>query len=685
MFDWLRRSKKAPSAPEAPTAPAVDDAVGPALTDPLTAGLTNADALRAYNGPGFGDRRGSAPTLNQKAGGVGAAGGGLSAGLFFGGVGGAAASTIGAGAGAGLGNVAALGDGVLTLRNARKRVAEGNKYGDSAMTKLGGELTKSSALGITKGVVDTTQTGLRIGTAAKDGANALMNFGNTFGEAATYTATGLGIAAAATGIAGGALGLGMAAYEGGKAFNRFRKANKAEIQTAQGKEWQRHIKGKQRKKMAIQSLKAIAGGLGIAAGVLMLASNPVGWALGIGGAVLGLGVLAAKAITSSRKQNKRNRIAREKYGKPNKQPGMFTKAAKFVSRKTGEGVQGVKKAGAWAGRGIKSAGSWLGRGAKKAGLWLGRGAKKAGSWLGRGAKKAGSWLGRGAKKAGSWLAGSRLGRGAKKAGSWLGRGAKKAVSGAGSWLSKKFRKAKVSPEQGAEATKAGGDAEKIAKDAVGKQEAAAAVEPDAGGGEEAAPAVEAAAPAAEESAPAVEEAAPAVEEAAPAAEEAAPAVEEAAAAAEEAAPAVEAAAPAVEEAAPAVEEAAPAVEEAAPAPEEAAAAGGEDEADEAAGLGADEDPDKAKRKKAKKLADDVAQEASKSAKIAGEMIRALSYKTPDAAETPAAPAAGQTPDAAAQQAPTGDPKTTMRFSKAAENYLGGGGAAGEAGGIFCRA
>lgn len=303
FFDFFRRSKTAPSAPEAPTAPAVDDVVGPALTDPLGA----AEVGKPYEGPGYNDRVGKGLTLGSKLGSVAGVSGATATGAYFGsaalGATTGAASSIASSSGAEAGGLLGLIDGGLTWRNANKRITEGKKNKDDGMVALGKEIRTQARGGVARGVLDSTATGLKIGAVAQGGKDAVMTATN----GASYAANGLSIAGAATGIAGGAIGLGMAAYEGGKAVGRYRKANKADIQTARGKKWQAHIKGKQVRKGGIQALKAVAAGLGIAAGILVLASNPVGWAIGISGAILGLGVLAAKGITATRKKLRRRK------------------------------------------------------------------------------------------------------------------------------------------------------------------------------------------------------------------------------------------------------------------------------------------------------------------------------------------------------------------------------------------
>lgn len=77
-------------------------------------------------------------------------------------------------------------------------------------------------------------------------------------------------------------------------MKRKRALGKLEMLTDEGEEWKKVVNKQQSSRRNLNLLKTLAGGLGIAAGALVLASNPVGWALGIAVGAVGAGLTMAK-------------------------------------------------------------------------------------------------------------------------------------------------------------------------------------------------------------------------------------------------------------------------------------------------------------------------------------------------------------------------------------------------------
>ena len=219
------------------------------------------------------------------AGGFGAAGSGGAA------AGGAVADTAAAGgAGAGALGVLTAADAAMGLNNARKMNNEAEQFGDAAMSKQAGKKAKDNATTLGIGATNTARGGVTI-------ANVLEGTAHVAEGAAPAA---LGVAAGSLGVvAGGAMVL-QGSWRGGKAVMKLCRLTYGRGQkmlSAEGERWKAAFVSAEKFKAAINALKIVAGGLGIAAGALVIVGSPVGWALGLAAAIAG-GVYAVSKIAA---------------------------------------------------------------------------------------------------------------------------------------------------------------------------------------------------------------------------------------------------------------------------------------------------------------------------------------------------------------------------------------------------
>jgi hypothetical protein len=181
---------------------------------------------------------------------------------------------------------------------------------DSAMSGVGGMSQKADAekYGDLGGVATGNR---RIKNAVTGGGQAALGLGKAIGETvlmkqAGLTNTGEAVVkmggSAGAGAAAGALGVvvgGLQVMHGGyrlvRALQKHAKVKAADVVSTDGKRWQSEMMGVEKVKAAIGGVKIALGTLGIAAGALFLASNPIGWAVGLAAAIAG-GVYAGVKI-----------------------------------------------------------------------------------------------------------------------------------------------------------------------------------------------------------------------------------------------------------------------------------------------------------------------------------------------------------------------------------------------------
>jgi len=219
------------------------------------------------------------------------------------------AMSTGAGfpAGAGLLNLLTTGDSLLTWRNGNKRYDQAKQRNDQAGMKVGKRKANQGKWGVLGGTAGIAQNALNLGVALKTGSQGLMSVNDVVGKA-HYVSTGLGVAGGAMGIVGGAITTGQGLWKAGKALSKWRKLSKsAPMLTPDGDRWKAHIKDRQKTKVGLNTLKTIGGILGIAAGALIIASNPVGWALGVAAAATVGGLVAYKLYTKWKKTRRKQK------------------------------------------------------------------------------------------------------------------------------------------------------------------------------------------------------------------------------------------------------------------------------------------------------------------------------------------------------------------------------------------
>ena len=256
-----------------------------------------------------------------------------------------AGSNMGGGAAGGTGalNVLGLGDAALTWNRGAKEGRAAKERGDIAGEKVGTRTANQGKWGVAGNVVGTSAGALNMATAIQHGSSGLMGLSNLT-AGANFVSTGLGVAGAAAGIVGGSITAAQGLWKSGKAASKLWKLHKsAPMLTPEGESWKAHIKTKQKTKLGLNALKVIGGALGIAAGALIIGSNPVGWALGIAGAATVGGLMAYK-MWNKYKKTKRKQKAKAGVREQMQQEQELARGLDVENDNDG-GVQGPDEAG----------------------------------------------------------------------------------------------------------------------------------------------------------------------------------------------------------------------------------------------------------------------------------------------------------------------------------------------------
>ncbi len=220
-------------------------------------------------------------------------GAGLQSGAGLGG-----AQAYGGGGATGFLGAASMGDAAMGIRSGYGRKAAARKSGDKAGERLGQEKMEESGWGVAAGGLGAAKSGVDIATVQAGGK--VLGATQNAADLSAAAGNALSVAGAATGIAGSAVSFVQAAYHGGKAIGTWKAAAAAakDIKTAAGQRWHQRAVNRAQAKTALQGVKLAAAAIGVAAGVLALVSNPVGWAIGIAAAVtmgaIALGKLGGK-------------------------------------------------------------------------------------------------------------------------------------------------------------------------------------------------------------------------------------------------------------------------------------------------------------------------------------------------------------------------------------------------------
>ena len=198
----------------------------------------------------------------------------------------------------GLGGLVGMASGASDLVGGNQRVKDSKKSGDHAGEALGKSSMASGGVSLAGGAATTTKAALNTGAMFASGSSDLVDLVTGSADAA---GAGLATAGAVTGVVGGGINAIKAGYEGGKAARNLHRAKQGTALTPTGQAWLDRIRERQSYKIAIQSLKFAGAVVGIVGGALLLASNPVGWAIGIAAAAVGIGMLVAGLVHKANK------------------------------------------------------------------------------------------------------------------------------------------------------------------------------------------------------------------------------------------------------------------------------------------------------------------------------------------------------------------------------------------------
>jgi hypothetical protein len=191
-----------------------------------------------------------------------------------------------------------VGDALMGMYSGHKRSAEAAVVGDQAGVSIGDSKFRANAQTAGSASLGAAGGGLKLGGIA----SGAYQTGGSMVQAGKHAAnfahgTALGASAAGLGIAGGAIMVGQGLWKAVKAGKKLSALKKKVMLTDTGEKWKTRVNNREKWKLGLNVLKVAAGALGIAAGALLLASNPVGWAIGIGAAVVG-GAFAASKIAN---------------------------------------------------------------------------------------------------------------------------------------------------------------------------------------------------------------------------------------------------------------------------------------------------------------------------------------------------------------------------------------------------
>jgi hypothetical protein len=234
-------------------------------------------------------------------GGVATAGSGASAGSSGGSSTLVDASGMGAASGGMLGLLGA-GDGLIRGVQGLQLGKDAELFGDSAAAKQAKGMKQDAAAAGGQGVIGATRGAFSLADVAQGGAAASL--AGAAPTAAAFAAGGLGA------VAGVAL-IGQGSWRGYKAVTKFCAVSKQKMLSEEGKRWKGVIAESEKYKIAVNSFKTSLGTIGVGSTVLvvLLASNPIGWALGLAAAIAGAGYagtkIAAGAYNASEKSSAR--------------------------------------------------------------------------------------------------------------------------------------------------------------------------------------------------------------------------------------------------------------------------------------------------------------------------------------------------------------------------------------------
>lgn len=201
---------------------------------------------------------------------------------------------FGTGLGTGVVGLAQLYQGVTTVTGGKDKIKESKVFNDKGLETLGKEDVKD-------GLLSVGQTGLGL---AKTGAK----IGDSMGL------VGSGLTMSGLGILTNTITLGVSSYDLYKTIGSLWPDTKSKILSGKGSGWNNRIMNQKKVSAGISTLKILAASAGIVGGALLLASNPVGWAIALGGTIVSAGIAGAKlykSIKSKREISNRLKVNKE--------------------------------------------------------------------------------------------------------------------------------------------------------------------------------------------------------------------------------------------------------------------------------------------------------------------------------------------------------------------------------------
>lgn len=257
----------------------------------------------------FSGKGGSLPSTNAERGKGGVAGGVLSGSMAAGQFASGAAPMLG-GLTGGAAGLLTTGDALMGLNNADSMMVEAATFGDAGMWNLAGRKGKNQGIQALTGAAGMAKGGVEMAYLASAGAGS--NVAKAMAQGAGNTV--LGTAAGGLGVATGSVQVLQGLWRGGKAVQklcRLSYGRGAKVYSEAGKRWKAAILGAERFKLGMAAVKTALGVLGIAAGALLIVSNPIGWGIGIAAAIAG-GIAAGVKINAKINDAKnRTRISQE--------------------------------------------------------------------------------------------------------------------------------------------------------------------------------------------------------------------------------------------------------------------------------------------------------------------------------------------------------------------------------------
>jgi hypothetical protein len=218
-----------------------------------------------------------------------------------------AAAPLGAGVGMGA-SLLTTGDALMGLNNARKMDNDADKYADEGMGNLAGRKGKNQGMQALTGAAGMAKSGVEMGylaSAGKTGVTAALKSG-------VADAT-LGAAAGGLGVAVGSVQTLQGLWKSGKAVQKLCRlawGRSKNMYSDKGQtKWKPAVLSAERFKLGVGVVKTALGVLGIAAGALLIVSNPIGWGIGLAAALAGGVYAASKIIAKITDARSRTKIA----------------------------------------------------------------------------------------------------------------------------------------------------------------------------------------------------------------------------------------------------------------------------------------------------------------------------------------------------------------------------------------